>query len=210
MSVSNRWHITLSTWLKTNVYNPMLLMLMRRNTRPALEPFLGVICFFVTFFLIGVWHGRTSEFVVFGLLQGSGVATNKLWQLWLSREIGAKNYRALANRFVYQSVSRGLTFTWFASSLCWFWASWKQLNGILYELSVAQWLVVWMATWVYATLVLAWWEWARALLLSLEIQGVPLISNRHAFVGYATALGLIALVVTTLMGQPPVIVYEAF
>src|SRR6202041_3957488 len=53
----NRWHITLSVWLKTYVYNPLLMALMRRNSSSALEPFLGVFCFFVTFFLVGVWHG---------------------------------------------------------------------------------------------------------------------------------------------------------
>jgi D-alanyl-lipoteichoic acid acyltransferase DltB (MBOAT superfamily) len=47
----NRWHITLSTWLKSYVYNPLLLVLMRRIPIPALVPFLGVISFFATFFL---------------------------------------------------------------------------------------------------------------------------------------------------------------
>ena len=56
----NRWHITLSTWLKTYVYNPMLVALMRRITAISLQPVLGIFCFFVTFFLIGVWHGRIS------------------------------------------------------------------------------------------------------------------------------------------------------
>ena len=55
----SRWHITLSTWLKTYVYNPLLLALMRRFSSIALQQFLGVFCFFVTFFLVGLWHGRT-------------------------------------------------------------------------------------------------------------------------------------------------------
>jgi alginate O-acetyltransferase complex protein AlgI len=206
----NRWHITLSLWLKTNVYNPMLLTLMRRNTRPALEPFLGVFCFFVTFFLIGIWHGRTSEFIVFGLLQGGGVAINKLWQLWLSKEVGAKSYRVLAAGLVYQSVARGLTFTWFAFTLYWFWASWRQLHVIFHDLGLIQWLAVWMATWASATLVLAWWEWLLASALSLRVRTVPLISNRYVFVGYATVLAFIAFVVTSVMNQPAVIVYKTF
>ena len=84
----NRWHITLSRWLKTYVYNPLLTMLMRRISSSSMEPFLGVICFFVTFFLIGVWHGRTSEFILFGALQGGGISINKLWQLGLARGLG--------------------------------------------------------------------------------------------------------------------------
>ena len=56
----SRWHITLSNWLKTYVYNPLLIASMRRWPSPVLEPFLGVFAFFVTFFLVGVWHGQTS------------------------------------------------------------------------------------------------------------------------------------------------------
>ena len=63
----NRWHMTLSNWFKSYVYNPLLLVLMRSISSRALEPLLGVFCFFVTFFLVGVWHGRTSEFVMFGV-----------------------------------------------------------------------------------------------------------------------------------------------
>src|SRR6202044_372706 len=65
-----RWHISLSQWLKTYVYTPLLVGLMRRFPSPAAEPLFATIAFFVTFFLVGVWHGQTSEFIVFGFLQG--------------------------------------------------------------------------------------------------------------------------------------------
>jgi alginate O-acetyltransferase complex protein AlgI len=69
----SRWHITLSEWLKTYVHNPLLLNLMRRYPSPALQTCWGVLAVFVTFFLIGVWHGQTLVFVFFGVLQGLGV-----------------------------------------------------------------------------------------------------------------------------------------
>ncbi len=118
----NRWHITLSTWLKTYVYNPLLMAMMRRIPSAALAPFLGVLSFFVTFFLVGIWHGRTSEFVIFGLLQGGGVAVNKLWQLGLTWAIGRKTYKALAKSPIYVAFGRGLTFSWFAFTAFLFWA----------------------------------------------------------------------------------------
>ena len=68
----SRWHITLSEWLKTYVYNPLLLKLMRRFPARGLDPFLGVVAFFVTFFLIGVWHGQTPTFIFFGVSAGPG------------------------------------------------------------------------------------------------------------------------------------------
>jgi len=207
----NRWHITLSTWLKTYVYNPLLVALMRRISSLALQPFLGVFCFFVTFFLIGVWHGRTSEFIIFGIMQGGGVATNKLWQLELIRALGRKSYTALAKNPVYISFGRGLTFSWFAFTLFWFWANWKQIDKIFAAIGVAQWLGVWLAIWLSATVILASWEWLRAQLLSIKTAEGPLLTSRYARVVYASALGLVALVMTTLLNQPaPDIVYKAF
>ena len=207
----NRWHITLSTWLKTYVYNPLLIALMRRIPQLAMEPFLGVFCFFVTFFLIGIWHGRTSEFVVFGVLQGGGVAINKLWQLELARSLGRKGYKALAKNFAYQAFGRGLTFSWFALTLFWFWATWKQLDMVLRSIGVIRWSGVWLAIWLCATFVLMLWEWLRAALLSIQAAGEPLLTGSYARVVYASALGLTALVVKVLLNQPaPDIVYKVF
>ncbi|WP_263355483.1 MBOAT family O-acyltransferase [Acidicapsa acidisoli] len=207
----NRWHITLSMWLKTYVYNPLLMALMRRISSISLQPFLGVMCFFVTFFLIGVWHGRTSEYIVFGILQGGGVAINKLWQLWLTRILGRKAYKDLAKNAIYIAFGRGLTFGWFAFTMFWFWANWKQIGTIFSSISVVSWLVVWLAIWFGATAVLAMWEQLRAMVLTLRTPEGPAFTSRYALMVYATAMGVIALVITVVLNQPaPAIVYKAF
>jgi D-alanyl-lipoteichoic acid acyltransferase DltB (MBOAT superfamily) len=207
----NRWHITLSTWLKTYVYNPLLLALMRRISSLSMQPFLGVVCFFVTFFLIGVWHGRTSEYIVFGILQGGGVAINKLWQLWFTRVLGRKAYKDLAKKAIYIAFCRGLTFSWFAFTMFWFWANWRQISTIFSAISIASWLAVCLAIWFGATLVLAMWEQLRAMLLKFQTSEGPTLTNRYALVVYATAMGMTALVITGLLNQPaPAIVYKAF
>jgi D-alanyl-lipoteichoic acid acyltransferase DltB (MBOAT superfamily) len=207
----SRWHITLSTWLKTYVYNPLLMALMRRISSIRLEPFLGVFCFFVTFFLVGIWHGRTSEFVLFGALQGGGISINKLWQLGLAQALGRKGYKALAKNPIYVAFGRGLTFSWFAFTLFWFWANWKQIDKVFAALGIADWLLVWLAIWLCATVVLAFWEVLRAALLSIKTAEGPVLLSRYARVVYASALGLAAVVMTVLLNQPaPDIVYKAF
>ena len=207
----NRWHITLSTWLKTYVYNPLLMAFMRRISIPALAPFLGVISFFVTFFLVGIWHGRTSEFVVFGVLQGGGVATNKLWQIWLAGRIGKKEYRQLASNAIYIAFGRGLTFAWFAFTLFWFWASWTQIVRVFTAIGARRWAAVWLIIWLSATLVSTLWEQLRTALLSIETSMGPVLTSRYARVVYASILGLAAFVVTILFNQPaPGIVYKSF
>jgi len=207
----NRWHITLSTWLKTYVYNPLLLVLMRRISLLSLQPFLGVICFFITFFLIGLWHGRTSEYIVFGILQGGGVAINKLWQLWLTRILGRKAYKDLAKNAIYIAFGRGLTFSWFAFTMFWFWANWKQIGTIFSAIDFVSWLAVWLVIWFGLTAVLAAWEQLRAVSLKLRTSEGPALTSRYALVVYATAMGVIALVITVVLNQPaPGLVYKAF
>ncbi|MGO9340665.1 MAG: MBOAT family O-acyltransferase [Terracidiphilus sp.] len=207
----NRWHITLSTWLKNYVYNPLLLALTRRTSSKALTPFFGVLSFFVTFFLVGVWHGRTSEFAFFGILQGGGVAINKLWQIGMARALGRNGYKTLAKNPIYVAFGRGLTFSWFALSLIWFWGNWREIDKVFRSIPAAQWVSVWLAVWLCATVVLALLEELRKGLLSIKAAGMPVLTHRYARVIYASALGLVSFVMTVLLNQPaPDIVYKAF
>lgn len=184
---------------------------MRRIQPPSVQPLLGVFCFFVTFFLIGLWHGRTSEFIFFGLLQGGRVAINKLWQLGLTGSLGRRSYKALAANTVYIAFGRGLTFSWFAFTLFWFWSSWEKIQAVLHGLGVVPWLVIWLAVWLCATASLAGWEGLRAVLLSIEVSEGPVLTSRYARVVYTSALGLTAVIMTVLLSQPaPGIVYRAF
>ena len=207
----NRWHITLSHWLRAYVYQPLLLALMRRTSSRALKPLLGVLCYFVTFFLMGLWHGRTSEFIWLGILMGAGASVNKLWQLGLAGVLGSDRYRKIAKNIAYVSVSRGLTFTWYALTTLLLWADWKQLHGIVAAIGVAPSLGVVLAVWLMATVVLELWEVLRSALLSIRNAEGPVITNRYARVVYAAALGLAAFVMTVLLNQPaPGIVYKVF
>jgi alginate O-acetyltransferase complex protein AlgI len=207
----DRWHITLSAWLKSYVYNPLLLGLMRRAESRSAQQFVGVFSFFVTFFLIGVWHGRTSAFVFFGLLQGGGVAINKLWQLALTGAFGRTRYRALAANPMYAALSRGLTFSWFTFTLFWFWAGWNQIQKIYSTLSVVEWSEVWFSVWFCSTAILAAWEVGRGAAMAVRTSAGPVFSSRYVRVAYVSALGLTALVLRILMSLPaPDIVYKAF
>ncbi len=211
MEFWNRWHMTLSNWLKSYVYSPLFLILRRRFYSPVAGPVIGVFCFFVTFFLVGLWHGRTSEFITFGVLTGGGVATNKIWQLLLTRALGRKGYGALAANPFYMAAGRGLNFSWFAFTLFWFWAGWSQIKTAAGSLSPLQWLGVWTAVFVSATLVLAIWENVRDLLLAIRTSEGPVLTSRYARVAYAAALAFTAFVMTSLLNQPaPALVYKAF
>lgn len=211
MEFWNRWHITLSTWLKTYVYNPLLVALSRKWPAAELQSSFAVFSLFVTFFLIGIWHGRTSEFTLYGVLSGVGVAVNLMCQLWLIRRLGRKRYRQLANHPVYEAACRGLTFTWFSFTLSWFWADWRQIETAYAALGAYGWAAVWSGLWALSTLLLATWEWLRVQLLRLERGGSPILTGPYGRAAWSTAMVFVWFYIVLVISQPaPDIVYKAF
>jgi alginate O-acetyltransferase complex protein AlgI len=70
--------MTLSQWFKFYLFNPLLMLRMSAFPAPALTAYLGVVAFFVTFLVMGIWHGTTAVFVIYGLLMGAGASINKI------------------------------------------------------------------------------------------------------------------------------------
>jgi len=195
-----RWHMTLSNWLKTYVFSPLLIALMRRFPSRKAEPFLGVIANFVTFFLIGAWHGQTSEFLMFGLLNGLGISGNKLYQMLMTQKLGRPRYQRLCDNPFYEALSRGLTFLWFAVCLLWFWSTWGQIGALARLLGPAG-----IAGVVTTTLILAgtvlW-------ITSVAPRAQP---TRLARVAWNTALFVLLFSATVVLKAPAAhIVYRAF
>ena len=93
----NRWHITLSHWLRDYLFTPLYMAIARRW--PKRSSSFASPCFFVVFLFAGVWHGSTYNFVVFGLLNGVGVSAAKMWENWIVRHRGRSALRSyLASR----------------------------------------------------------------------------------------------------------------
>lgn len=211
MTFWNRWHITLSNWLKTYVYTPLVVVLMRRWPSSKAEPYLGVFAFFVTFFLIGLWHGQTSVFIFYGLLLGLGISVAKLHQILMARWLGRRRYSALSRQWLYDGLARGLTFTWFAFSLLWFWSNWSQLGILARSFSAREMTVVWFTVFLGASVVLTTWEALRTWLLSFSFENRPLLYSRYIRTVELTAVVVITTATLMLLSAPaPDIVYKAF
>jgi D-alanyl-lipoteichoic acid acyltransferase DltB (MBOAT superfamily) len=207
----SRWHITLSEWLKTYVYTPLLMSLMRRYPAVSLEPVWAVLAFFVTFFLIGVWHGQTAAFLFFGFLQGLGVSMNKLYQILMTSWLGRKKFKSLSSDPFYVMVARGLTFTWFTFTLLWFWSNWGQIGSLFSALGGIGAAQVWLTIFAGSSVILAVWEAVREALLAIRWQGSPFLHSRYWRTAWDTGLMVITLAVILLANQPaPEIVYKTF
>jgi D-alanyl-lipoteichoic acid acyltransferase DltB (MBOAT superfamily) len=60
-----RWHITLNDFMTRYVYGPL-----RGDARSGKRPLVAI---FITFVLVGVWHGAGWNFVLFGILHAVAV-----------------------------------------------------------------------------------------------------------------------------------------
>ncbi|MCX7049671.1 MAG: hypothetical protein NTX50_29815 [Candidatus Sumerlaeota bacterium] len=85
-----RWHITLGLWIRDYLYTPMLMSALRRWPRKGVN--LAFLFYFVAFFLAGVWHGSTSNFIIYGLLHGFGLSVAKLWEMLITRLWGREGF----------------------------------------------------------------------------------------------------------------------
>lgn len=113
-----RWHITLSNWVRFYLFSPFTRSLLRRKPRPspALIVFIGLMA---TMIAIGLWHGITWTFFVWGAWHGLGLFIHKQWsdrtRKW-HRRLGEHPWRKRA----WTLFAWFLTFQFVALGWVWF------------------------------------------------------------------------------------------
>lgn len=116
-----RWHMTMSNWFKTYVFNPLLMALTARWPASAAATSIAAIAFFATFFLVGVWHGATSVFIFAGLLLGLGASVNQWYRGTLRQRLGKRVFEALSARPAYAAAAKGLGFAYLCGAIVPLW-----------------------------------------------------------------------------------------
>ena len=66
----DRWHISLSHWMRDYLFLPLggALFRTRLRSRPAA---IATLCYLATFAVIGAWHGLSAGYLVWGLYHGA-------------------------------------------------------------------------------------------------------------------------------------------
>lgn len=100
-----RWHISLSSWVNDYIFNPVLL------THRKWGNWSIFYALFISFIVIGVWHGATWNYVLFGVLQAVALSYETITKKARSR-IARK-----IPKIVYNNVSMLLTFLFVTFSL---------------------------------------------------------------------------------------------
>jgi alginate O-acetyltransferase complex protein AlgI len=206
-----RWHMTLSEWFKTYVFNPLMKFLAAHVSAPALLPYLGVLAFFVTFFVMGVWHGSTGVFVIYGLVMGAGASLNKLWQVFMTKRLGKKRYKSVGESFAYASLARGLLFAFFALAVTGLWVNMHQLSLLGHRLGIAGLTVALVGTALSAALGGIAVDRAGRVLAALapRLQGLNAAGVAARNIVLASEV-LLIFAVSSFFHKAPEFVYKAF
>lgn len=86
----SRWHITLTRFFTTYIYNPITMSAIRhgKKTKKLFRNITPMIIFLIS----GIWHGASWTFVIWGLAEGLGTVWSqrkkfklkKAWYTWLA------------------------------------------------------------------------------------------------------------------------------
>lgn len=103
-----RWHISLSTWINDYLYTPLSISL-RNLSKTGL-----ILSLIISFTLVGLWHGASWNFVIYGFMNGLVLCFEALTRKW------RKRLAARCPTAMYNIISSALTLSFFSFSLIFF------------------------------------------------------------------------------------------
>lgn len=124
----NNWHITLTQWFRAYYFNPLTRFLRRRfqSRNPVL-----ILAFMQisTMVLIGLWHGISWNFLLWGLWIGVGLFFQNQFSAWYMQNISNGKTFWESGKF-NNLISTTATFMYV--SLGWVWFAMPDLESSLY------------------------------------------------------------------------------
>lgn len=111
-----RWHISLSQFIRRNIFIPIQVSLMRKTQ--GRRPLLCASCAFtIAFVLCGLWHQGTLRYLLWGALHASGLLVTNLYRAQLTKYLGPAGVKAYLANFWIRLAATALTFEFVAFSL---------------------------------------------------------------------------------------------
>jgi len=104
----DRWHISLSQWIRRNLFIPIQLNLMRRY--PRTDPVLiASLAIGVSFFMAGIWHGFSRGWLLWGAMHAIGLVVVRLYTGWMQKNRTAEQIAAYRDNRLILIATRALT-----------------------------------------------------------------------------------------------------
>lgn len=114
----NRWHMTLTQWIRAYFFFPFTRFLRSQNAIKSIF-FLNSIPQLLTMVLIGLWHGISPNYLVWGVWHGIGLIIHTQWNNWMQK-IGVSGSTHGHFRSAISFVSIVLTFLFVSIGWIWF------------------------------------------------------------------------------------------
>lgn len=111
-----RWHISLSQFIRRNVFIPLQLQL-ARSTAGRRPLFAASLAFSVAFVLCGLWHDLNLNFLLWGAIHAAGLIIANLWREHLKRRLGSRGVKRYLEDRRIKWLARFVTYEFVAFSL---------------------------------------------------------------------------------------------
>jgi D-alanyl-lipoteichoic acid acyltransferase DltB (MBOAT superfamily) len=126
----NRWHITLSAWMRDVVFSPLSKFLVGLFGIKLANHAIA-LTITIVFLLVGIWHGFGWNFVAFGAAQSLGVVIVHYYTIFLKNKLGREKFKAYNENQWIRATAVMITFCYFAVSLVFFACTFDQMKQIL-------------------------------------------------------------------------------
>jgi alginate O-acetyltransferase complex protein AlgI len=110
-----RWHISLSQFIRRNLFVPLQLVFMRRFEGAKLAT--ACAAFTISFLLCGAWHGFNVRCLGWGAIHAIGLSVCTVYKAGLTHRLGRKGVLAYMNDRTIRALSTFITFEFIAFSL---------------------------------------------------------------------------------------------
>jgi alginate O-acetyltransferase complex protein AlgI len=129
----NSWHMTLAQWFRAYFFNP-LTRAMRTGKRPIDMPIIIFCGQLGTMVLIGLWHGITWNFLIWGIWHGLGLFVHNRWAEFSKTRLADRHDNPRVKTLL-ETASTFATFLYVTLGWVWFALpdpsqSWKVLSGL--------------------------------------------------------------------------------
>lgn len=125
----NRWHITLSVWMRDVVFSPLSKYLVGLFGIKLADHAIA-LTITIVFLLVGVWHGAGWNFAAYGAVHALGVVANHYYTIFLKKRLGRERFKAYNENRWIRAVAVVLTFGYCGASLIFFANTFPQIKEI--------------------------------------------------------------------------------
>jgi D-alanyl-lipoteichoic acid acyltransferase DltB (MBOAT superfamily) len=126
----NNWHMTLTQWFRAYFFNPVTRLLRTSRTQLSV-PIIIFITQLMTMILIGLWHGVTWNFVLWGSWHGMGLFLHNRWS-----ELTKARFARLSSRWQKMLNVGGTVLTFHFVTIGWVFFALPSVSSSIHFLQV--------------------------------------------------------------------------